>query len=138
MALAVSGSVVPGRMPTVRQLVSTSARYTETVPVETERAPRTQQSSQSTSALEQLLWVPSDEVFLGVVAAAVSLISFVIYWQRGEILLYGDAVAHIGIARRVIDSATPGFAQLGTVWLPLPHLLMLPFVAADFWWRLGV
>ena len=46
-------------------------------------------------------------------------------------MLYGDAVAHINIARRVFDSRTPGLLQLGTVWLPLPHLLMIPFLISD-------
>ena len=32
------------------------------------------------------------------------------------------------IARRIVDSRTPGYDQVGTVWLPLPHWLMLPFV----------
>ncbi len=44
------------------------------------------------------------------------------------VLLYGDAVAHLGIARRIVDTRYPGLAQLGGSWLPLPHLLMLPFV----------
>jgi len=71
-------------------------------------------------------------------AACVSIISFLIYFQRGEILLYGDAVAHINIARRVFDSRTPGPLQLGTVWLPLPHLLMMPFLLSDWAWSTGV
>ena len=79
-----------------------------------------------------------DHRLLVAVAAAVSLLSFVYYFQRGEILLYGDAVAHINIARRVFDSQTPGLLQLGTVWLPLPHLLMTPFLASDWMWRTGV
>lgn len=72
------------------------------------------------------------------VTSAVSLLSFLYYFRRGEILLYGDAVAHINIARRVFDSQTPGLLQLGTVWLPLPHLLMLPFVWPDMLWRSGL
>ncbi len=52
-------------------------------------------------------------------------------------LLYGDAVAHINIARRVFDSKTPGLLQLGTVWLPLPHLLMIPFLISMKMWRSG-
>ncbi len=28
----------------------------------------------------------------------------------------------------MFDSRTPGLLQLGTVWLPLPHLLMIPFL----------
>ena len=42
-------------------------------------------------------------------------------------LNYGDAIAHLHIARRVFDSHRPGLSQLGSVWLPLPHLLMIPF-----------
>ena len=51
---------------------------------------------------------------------------------HGYTLYYGDAEAHLNIARRVLDSRTPGGEQLGTVWLPLPHLLMIPF-AMRFW-----
>jgi hypothetical protein len=71
-------------------------------------------------------------------AAAVSIASFFYYLQHGQLLLYGDAVAHINIARRVFDSRTPGLLQLGTVWLPLPHLLMLPFLLSRWMWRTGI
>ncbi len=70
--------------------------------------------------------------------ACVSILSFLFYLRRGEILLYGDAVAHINIARRVFDSRTPGLLQLGTVWLPLPHLLMIPFLLSNWMWKTGV
>src|ERR1700737_3074232 len=60
-------------------------------------------------------------------ATCVSVFSFLFYFQRGDVLLYGDAVAHINIARRSFDSKTPGLLQLGTVWLPLPPPLMIPF-----------
>lgn len=59
-------------------------------------------------------------------------------YQRGYTLYYGDAQAHLNIARRVIDSRTPGFDQIGTVWLPLPHLLMIPFVKDSYLWRTGL
>jgi hypothetical protein len=71
-------------------------------------------------------------------SAWVSLLSFLFYFRRGDILLYGDAVAHINIARRVFDSRTPGLLQLGTVWLPLPHLLTVPFLLSDWMWKSGV
>jgi hypothetical protein len=71
------------------------------------------------------------------VAVLVSLFSFLYYLQRSDLLLYGDAVAHINIARRVFDSQTPGLLQLGTVWLPLPHLLVIPFIFSDAMWRSG-
>src|SRR6266478_3318225 len=71
------------------------------------------------------------------VAVLVSLFAFLYYLKQSDLLLYGDAVAHINIARRVFDSQTPGPLQLGTVWLPLPHLLMIPFIFSDTMWRSG-
>src|SRR6202163_248844 len=71
------------------------------------------------------------------VAILVSLFSFLYYLQQSDLLLYGDAVAHMNIARRVFDSQTPGLLQLGTVWLPLPHLLTIPFIFSDAMWRSG-
>jgi hypothetical protein len=71
-------------------------------------------------------------------AVCVSVFSFLFYFRRGDVLLYGDAIAHINIARRVFDSKTPGLLQLGTVWLPLPHLLMVPFLISDAMWRSGL
>jgi len=71
------------------------------------------------------------------IPALVSLFSFFYYFRHSDLLLYGDAVAHINIARRVFDSQTPGLLQLGTVWLPLPHLLMVPFIFPDAMWQNG-
>ncbi len=69
---------------------------------------------------------------------AASLAATVWSWRNHAMLNYGDAVAHLHIARRVIDSHRPGLSQLGSVWLPLPHLLMIPFVAVYAWWANGV
>ena len=71
-------------------------------------------------------------------ACVASLASFFWFFWNRELLLYGDAVAHINIARRVFDSRTPGVERLGTVWLPLPHVLSLPFLVNDWMWRSGV
>jgi hypothetical protein len=71
-------------------------------------------------------------------ATCVAVVSFLFYFRRGDVMLYGDAVAHINIARRVFDSKTPGLLQLGTVWLPLPHLLMIPFLLSKDLWQRGV
>ena len=81
------------------------------------------------SAIEvtRLLWL----------AIFVSVFSFLYFSRHGDVLLYGDAVAHINIARRVFDSKTPGLLQLGTVWLPLPHLLILPFIISKQMWQSG-
>lgn len=80
----------------------------------------------------------SEVRLLAWLATCVSVFSFLFYFQRGDVLLFGDAVAHINIARRVFDSKTPGLLQLGTVWLPLPHLMMIPFIASKEMWQRGV
>ena len=79
-----------------------------------------------------------ETAWVAVAASCVSIISFLIYFKHGAVLLYGDAVAHINIARRVFDSQTPGLLQLGTVWLPLPHVLMIPFLFSTAAWRSGL
>lgn len=76
-------------------------------------------------------------VRLAWLAIFISVFSFLFYYRHGDVLLYGDAVAHINIARRVFDSKTPGLLQLGTVWLPLPHLLILPFIVSKQMWQSG-
>ncbi len=67
-----------------------------------------------------------------------SIAALVHYYRYSQILLSGDAVAHINIARRVFDSRTPGPLQLGTVWLPLQHILTIPFIVSDAGWSSGI
>src|SRR5450432_4099112 len=74
-------------------------------------------------------------------AAMLSLLSAAAVWflySHGWLLYYGDSEAHLNIARRILDSQTPGYDQLGSYWLPLPHVLMLPFVRVDAWWHSGI
>ena len=80
---------------------------------------------------------PIEVVRLVWLAIFVSVFSFLYFSRHGDVLLYGDAVAHINIARRVFDSKTPGLLQLGTVWLPLPHLLIVPFIISKQMWQSG-
>ena len=77
--------------------------------------------------------------WLAVVAscATASIAAIVWSWRNGALLNYGDAVAHLHIARRVFDARLPRLTELGSVWLPLPHLLMLPFVQFYSWWATG-
>lgn len=79
-----------------------------------------------------------DLLLLTRLAAVISFGALTFYFNQGAILLYGDAVAHINIARRVFDSRTPSLLQLGTVWLPLPHLLDIPFIVNDRLWQTGL
>ena len=73
-----------------------------------------------------------------VIACIASGISCWYFFQHHQILLYDDSISHLRIARRVFDNTTPGLAQLGGVWLPLPHVLMLPFIWNDYLWRTGL
>ncbi|MGE5325305.1 MAG: glycosyltransferase family 39 protein, partial [Actinomycetota bacterium] len=79
-----------------------------------------------------------DATALGLLTACASIAALVFYYRHNAILLYGDAVAHINIARRVFDSRTPGLFQLGTVWLPLPHVLDIPFILNHRLWQTGL
>jgi hypothetical protein len=75
---------------------------------------------------------------VALLSAVLTLAALAFCSQHKLLLLYGDAVAHLHIARRLFDSRTPGFRQLGSVWLPLPHLLLVPFVLKMSWWQNGV
>jgi hypothetical protein len=79
-----------------------------------------------------------DYLLLSAISAAFSVGALIFYYRQGAILLYGDAVSHIHIARRVFDSRTPGLSELGTVWLPLPHLLDIPFIVNNLLWQTGL
>lgn len=68
----------------------------------------------------------------------ISITAFVHYHNNGLSLAYNDARSHLDIGRRVVESLKPGIAQLGSVWLPLPHVLMLPTVWNYFMWQSGL
>jgi len=70
--------------------------------------------------------------------AIASLAAIAWSWRNGALLNYGDAVAHLHIARRVLDCHQPRLSQLGSVWLPLPHVLLIPFVQVYSWWANGI
>ncbi|MGH7196397.1 MAG: glycosyltransferase [Candidatus Saccharimonadales bacterium] len=73
-----------------------------------------------------------------VLASLLSIGAFTYFYARGETLAYTDSISHLMIARRTIDSPTQGLAQLGGVWPPLPHLLMLPFIWNNWLYYSGV
>lgn len=75
-----------------------------------------------------------------VAAAALVTVALAAAWfaHRDYILYYGDAQSHLNISRGIIDSRTPGYEQIGSVWLPLLHVLCLPFVANDTLWSTGL
>ena len=81
---------------------------------------------------------------LGVTVAAwaailtVALTSLYFFYTHGFSNLYGDGIAHMEGARRLTDSRTPGYEEIGTVWLPLFHIVVAPLAASDFLWRTGL
>jgi hypothetical protein len=83
---------------------------------------------------------PDDPVLAAVTLTAV-VASIAAYWyfaSTHSTLDYPDAVSRLLVARRVIDGPTPGVAQLGGVWLPLPQVLMLPSVWLNAWFYSGL
>lgn len=76
--------------------------------------------------------------FLYIIAGILSTGSWLLYYFSGLTLSYNDARSHLDVARRVVDSLTPGIAQIGSVWLPLQHLLELLTIWNDFMFRTGL
>ena len=75
---------------------------------------------------------------LAALAALSGSAAWVVFFRQGVVLSHYDAKAHLVVARRVFDNLTPGWQQIGAVWLPLPHLLdMLP-VQVDVLYRTGL
>jgi hypothetical protein len=59
------------------------------------------------------------------------------YLQQDLVLSHYDAKAHLVVARRIFDSLTPGWRQVGGVWLPLPHLIQALPTQIDLFYRTG-
>lgn len=79
----------------------------------------------------------SDYLWILVALVVLSIASTLISFHYGYNIVYNDAMSHLNIARMVFDNIEPGFAQLGSVWLPFNHVLYLPFIANDWAWHSG-
>lgn len=77
-------------------------------------------------------------LILALCLTILSVVSWVIYFSMNLTLTYNDAKSHLDVSRRIIDSLQPGIAQLGSVWLPLTHVLYLTFIWNDFFWHTGI
>lgn len=77
------------------------------------------------------------ERLLAVAATAAGVVAWLAYLNADLVLSHYDAKAHLVVARRVIDNITPGWQQLGAVWLPLPHLIHLLPTQIDVLYRTG-
>lgn len=92
----------------------------------------------SANSLPSKLDVVADTLL--VCATLVCIVSLAAWWvfRHGYVLYYGDAQSHLNLSRSIIDSRTPGYDQLGTVWLPILHVICLPFVGNVQLWSSGL
>jgi hypothetical protein len=74
---------------------------------------------------------------IGLAAAIGGAIVALHYHRLGLTLSHYDARGHLVVARRIVDNITPGWQQIGAVWLPLPHLLNAIPVQIDLLYRTG-
>jgi hypothetical protein len=65
-------------------------------------------------------------------ACLLSVLAYLHFYPGGHTIAYDDARSHMLIARRVFSADTPGAGQLGGVWLPLPHILMLAAIWSNW------
>jgi hypothetical protein len=80
---------------------------------------------------------PRDHVFVALISSLIITAAFFFFLARDQTFVHIDAIAHVNKARGLFDNVQPGLRQLGTVWLPLPHILMAPLAAIDPLWRSG-
>jgi hypothetical protein len=77
-------------------------------------------------------------ILLACALIALSAAAVQYFAAHGYLQWFGDAEAHLNNARRLHDSTSPGYDQLGTPWLPVPHLATALFTPNDAWWRSGI
>ena len=68
----------------------------------------------------------SRTTLLTIIVIAVSVAAFLYFFLSGMTNVYGDGVAHVNIARKVVDSADVSlrqrYIQIGSPWLPVQTL----------------
>lgn len=80
----------------------------------------------------------TDEWWVALLAISLSIAFFARYDAHGLTVAFNDARSREMISRRVVMSSTPGLAQLGATWLPLPFMLMLPLIWNDTLFSSGI
>src|SRR5579872_7054367 len=72
------------------------------------------------------------------ISAVIITVALVYLVRHDRTFVHIDAIAHVNKARGLWDNATPGLKQLGSNWLPLPHLLIAPLTFSDTLWSTGL
>jgi hypothetical protein len=75
---------------------------------------------------------------LAAITVLLGLAAWAAHFNADLVLSHYDAKAHLVVSRRVFDNITPGWQQIGAVWLPLPHLLNLLPAQIDLFYRTGI
>jgi dolichyl-phosphate-mannose-protein mannosyltransferase len=78
-----------------------------------------------------------DHKLVAAIAAVIGVNAFLYFLSRDQTYVHIDAIAHVNKARGLFDNFETGLRNLGSVWLPLPHLLMAPLAAIDRLWKNG-
>src|SRR5215472_14228506 len=79
-----------------------------------------------------------DHFYVAAISFLLIVAAFLFFFAQDQTFVHIDAIAHVNKARNLFDNIEPGLQQLGTIWLPLPHLLMAPLAAIDPLWRTGI
>ena len=74
---------------------------------------------------------------LAAAATAAGVAAWIVLLRADLVLSHYDARAHLVVSRRIFDSITPGWEQVGAVWLPLPHLINAIPAQIDVFYQTG-
>lgn len=78
-------------------------------------------------------------IYVIIFSGITGIIAQVLSHMYSVVFNYRDAIYRLEKAREFFDTANPGFLpHLGTVWLPVTHILMAPFAKIDFLWYSGI
>jgi hypothetical protein len=82
----------------------------------------------------------SSRFFLIQLAIIVALSAASVYYYRNQHLIIAslDSFSHLETSRRVVSGLSPGIAQLGDVWLPVPQLLASIFSWSSILYHSGL
>jgi hypothetical protein len=81
---------------------------------------------------------PRDHLSAAVISTVIIVNALLFFLFRDQTYVHIDAIAHVNKARGLFDNVTPGLEQLGSIWLPLQHFLIVPLAWFDFLWTTGL
>ena len=107
----------------------------ETVLIPMVLRPTVREEQGRTAPLKSDRWIV---LALTAVAIAFSVTAYGYYAHHHITMAIKDSYSHLEIGRRVMAGTTPGIAQFGGVWLPLPHVLQALLAWNWYMYRTGL